>query len=114
LLAGGAFAVLPPDAAFRAPQIHAEYMRSARAYEERQQQRQREAIEQYRKTEADIFTPPWKRAAAPSAAAISGGTSAPAQKAVAGQPGRKWTFSIIALLLIGGAVWWVRTATEPE
>jgi hypothetical protein len=113
LLAGRAFAVLPPDAAMRAPQIRAQYMRSARAYEERQKLRQIEAVEQYRKTEAAIYTPPWNRSAAPSAVAASA-VSAPAQKAVAEHRVQKWTFSIIALFLICGAVWWVRITTEPE
>lgn len=115
LLAGSASAVLPPDAATRVPQIRMEYVRSAQVYEERLKQRQVEATEQYNKTKAAIYTPPWNRAAAPSAAAVvAGGTSAPVQEAAGRQRLQKWIFSIIALLFIGGAVWWVRIATEPE
>ena len=112
LLAGRAFAVLPPDAAFRAPQIRAEYMRSARAYEERQQQRQREAIEQYRKTEADIFTPPWKRTGVQVDLLSGVDSSAVAATGKTQKRNHRLLTSIVLLILISAAGAWARHATR--
>lgn len=112
LLAGSAQAILPPDAARRAPQIRAEYMRRERAHQEDQAQQTAVAIEQYQKTEAAIYTPPWKRAelqaAVPAAAAPAGaGISAKSP-----ERNHRFLISVVFLIAIGASAVWVRHKTR--
>lgn len=113
-----ASAMLPTDFEHRARQIelYRQYRAEKSERENREYDRQMVLRDQEVRKNMDI--PPWRRAAAPTAVSaipsVSGETSASARESAASHPGRKWMFGLIALFFIGGAVWWVRIATEPE
>ncbi len=112
LLAGTATAILPPDAGFRASQIRAEYMRRERTYQETQKQQIVVAIEQYKKAEAAVFTPPWKRTEVrvSGLAGTDQASSANAEKAQ--KINHRFLVSAVLLILIGVGVSWARYKTR--
>lgn len=112
LPAGNVFAVLPPDAVARAPQIRADYVRSARAFQQQQELRQSNSVAQYKKTEAAIYTPPWLRAGTPDAMQARAERLAAAEAEKAQKRNHRLLASILLLILIGAAAGWVRHATR--
>jgi len=106
-------AVLPGDAGFRQKEIFDYRQRKIAEFEEAKQQHEAELVSRSRQVRQEMALPPWG-AVSSSAAAKTGAIHSEQRKAGFVRQGRKWIFSIIALLFIGGGVWWVKSATETE
>jgi len=117
LLAGGPFvaqAILPQDAGFRKKEILEYRQRKLAEYEQAQQKHEALMINRDQEIRRVLASPPWGGSTA-SAAIPAVGTAHSTQKYTgARQYAHKWLFSIVALLFIGGGVWWVRISTESE
>jgi hypothetical protein len=111
LLARSAGAFLPPDASAREPQIRAYRQRVRRQYEQRQIERQAQAIRAYEKTQADVFTPPWMRGGTQAAVSLETATVSPETKKAGGRKNR-FLVSFVLLILLGAGAGWVRYATR--
>lgn len=113
-----ASALLPPAAEYREREILQYRQRRMEESERKNREYDRQMILRDQEVRKNMAVPPWRRAAAPTAVSaipsVSGETSASARESAASHPGRKWMFGLIALFFIGGAVWWVHIATEPE
>lgn len=106
-------AVLPHNAGARQKDVFAYRQRKLDEFEKAQRQHELLMISRDRQVRRELAASPW-----------SGGIGTVSAKAgllSAGQVGniserrfQRWTISIIALLFIGGGVWWVRAATERE
>lgn len=111
VLAGSAQAMLSPDASAREPQIRAYRQKVREKFEQRQVERQAEAVRAYERTRADIFTPPWMRGKEQSALQPGAGSSSSGQdKAV--KRNHRFLVSAVLLILIGAVAGWVRYATR--
>jgi len=109
-----ALAMLPPDAQYREKEIFSYRQRKIAEYEQKHKLHEVKMIETDRRIRQEMKYPPWRRTAVRSASDAGSEISAPVRESAASHPGRKWMFGLIALFFIGGAVWWVRIATEPE
>ncbi len=109
-LAGGARAMLPPDAKAREPQLRAYYQRVRDNYEVKQAELQVEQARAREQAAVDIRTPPWMRG---EQAALQSGAEAVTQAAAdrTHERVRRVLISIIFLsLIVGGAGWvWYKT-----
>lgn len=104
------FAVLPPDAGSRPQQIRSEYALRAKKYNQRQDERQAEAVRAYQRAQADLLTPPWMRGQAQSAM-TPGGASVPGTEKAA-KRNHRFLISVVLLILLGGVAGWIRHATR--
>jgi len=110
-----ASAMLPPETVqYRDKEILAYRQRKMAEYEQRNKLYEVKMIETDRRIRQEMKYPPWRRTAVRSASDAGSEISAPVRESATSHPGRKWMFGLIALFFIGGAVWWVRIATEPE
>lgn len=112
LLAGTAAAILPPDARFRTSQIQGEYMRQNQKYLETQKQQAVVAVEQYKKAEAAISTPPWQRIDSQTAGLSGADQAGAANAAKAQKRNHRFLVSVVLLILIGAGVGWARYKTR--
>ena len=113
LSAGGAHAILPPDASLREPEIRAQRIQMEKEYEERIQKRRDEATEAYKRATAAIDVPPWEldRVRNGKSGADSR-SNAPQQPIEEKNPNQRILVSIVLLILIGSAVGWIRFKTR--
>lgn len=112
LLAGSAGAFLPPDASAREPQIRAYRQRVRQKYEQRQIERQAQAMRAYEKTQADVFTPPWMRDGAQTATSLGAGASSSSGTEKARGRKNRFLVSFVLLILLGAGTGWARYATR--
>ena len=111
LLAGAqsAQSALPGDAAGRQKEMLIHRQEKMALFEKAKQQRATALISRDQQVRQEMTLPPQGGVAAgPSAAVAFSEPSA----AVAGPHTPNWVVSIIALLCLGGFVWWVRVKTE--
>ena len=111
MLSGSAWAFLPPDASAREPQIRAYRQKVREKYEERQIERQAQAIRAYEQTRADVFTPPWMRGQSQASVGELGGTLTSVSEQEKKRNHRFWV-SIVLLIALGAVAGWIRYATR--
>jgi hypothetical protein len=107
-------AVLPKNSEFRKRDILDYRQRKLAEYEQAQKNHEAQMVSKDQAVRQEISLSPWRSTVGtvPGESRLS---KASAQKENGfGRQGRKWLFSITALLLVGGGVWWVRIATEDD
>lgn len=111
MLAGSTHAFLPPDASAREPQIRAYRQKVREKYEERQIERQAQAVRAYEQTQADIFTPPWMRGQSQASVTQGNGSSGITSEQ---EKKRNYRFliSVVLLIALGAVAGWIRHATR--
>jgi hypothetical protein len=113
LLTGSVRAILPPDAKAREPQLRAYRQRLTDSYEERQAERQAEAVQAYERTRAEIVVPPWMRSGR-TAVSPGSGTGSAGLAGNASKRNHRILVSIMLLILIICVVGWIRYATREQ
>jgi len=116
LLAGGAAqGLLPPDAPYRQKEILRYRARKTAESEQRKEQHGRQMIAMDQKTREAMNHSPWVSVSGEAeGSAQRAHQAAVQQKALRTRVIYRWIFSVTALLLIGGGVWWVHGATKPD
>jgi hypothetical protein len=108
-----AYAVLPRNSDFRQQEVFDYRQQKKKEFEKEQQQYETRMVSNDRQIRLELAASPWNGTAGGSAAAVKIDLTHSGQhRTGAGQPVKKWVFSIVALLFIGGCVWWVKVATE--
>jgi len=111
--AGGALAILPPDASEREPEIRAQRIRVKKEYEERMEKRRELATRQYEQATADIAVPPWELKRRMSGEPDKKIEVQIQQEQAAEKETRKQVLvSIMLFIIIGSIVGWVRHKTR--
>jgi hypothetical protein len=106
LWASPARAILPPDAKAREPQLRAQHLRARQKYDQRQVERQEEAVEAYQTTKANLFTPPWMRMERQMALQVGLDVPGAAEKVKMQKRNNRFMTSVVLLILIGFAAGW--------
>jgi len=106
-------ALIPARSQYHMQEVY-DYRRQKMAeFEKAQQQHDAELVKRNQRLRQEMATPPWIHAETePTAAVKLDSTHTESPKASAGQPAHKWMFSLLALLVIGGCMWWVKVKTE--
>jgi hypothetical protein len=108
-------AALPVDAGARQKELYSFRQRKLAEYDRDKQQREQTMVVRDRQVRQEMAAPPWNISAADSSVIAKTGIIRPGPRQNGASPqGRNWILSIMALVLIGGCVWWVRIATEKE
>jgi len=105
LASSSAWAMLPPDAKAREPQLRAYYQQVRADYETGQAEWKAERARAREQVTADISTPPWLRGKQKSLQVKSDAATADADKAR--KRIHRILLSIMFLFLIGGGAGWV-------
>lgn len=107
-------AILPPDAAFKKRDIFEYRQRKMAEYQRAEQRHETSMVVKDQAVRKELSISPWSAAVGSAGASRTGVIRAAQHRVEARQRSRKWVFSTIALLLIGGWVWWVKISTESE
>lgn len=111
--AAGAWAILPPDAEMREPELRARAIKVRQAYEERMEKRRELATRQYEQATADIGVPPWELKRRMNGEPDKKIEQMAEQKRVEKKTVKKRVLvSIVLLIIIGSTVGWVKHATR--
>lgn len=111
--AGGVWAILPPDASVREPEIRAHRIKVRKAYAERIEKRKELITKEYERATAAIGVPPWELDRV-----LNGESEEDVQVAVQQQlvsekiVKKRILVSIVLLIIIGSAVGWVKHTTR--
>lgn len=111
LVAGSvAYAMLPPDAELREPQLRRERMAVDRKYEQTVEKMRAYAIQRHHEVTAGLEYPPWKCQA--NGAPKPGATLSARPKGMGNRIGHNWMMGLAGLLLIGGLFWVIKQMTR--
>jgi len=111
--AAGAFAILPPDADVRLPELRARAIKVRAEYEERLEERRELATRQYEQATADIAVPPWELQRRMRGEPDRRVQAEVAQVQTAKKKTRKqFLVSIVLFIIIGSGVGWVKHKTR--
>lgn len=111
--AGSAWAILPPDASLREPEIRAHRQKVRENYEKRLKERQKRAIDAHERATKALNVPPWELDRV-----LDGKRKPDIQAAVeerileGSSTKRRLLVSIVLFILLGAAVLWVKHATR--
>lgn len=111
LLGGSAvFAMLPPDASLREPQLRRERMQVDRKYEKKIAEMRVEAVQRHRDVSAGLDFPPWKltKTGAPK----PGATIKPRARSVVETSGHNLLAGLTGLLAVGGLFCLIKRMTR--
>lgn len=111
-IAGVAFAILPPDATAREPQIRAYRQQVRKKAEERMEARRVEARRAYDQVSVDVVTPPWMRTKTKAHTVSATDTQAFVEEVSIQKEKRHILAPIVLMALIVAAAGWVRYATR--
>jgi predicted urease superfamily metal-dependent hydrolase len=111
--AAGGFAILPPDAEMREPELRARAYKVREQYEERIEKRRALATRQYEQATADIGVPPWEIKRRMNGEPPKRIEQMAEQQLVAKKTAKKRILvSIVLLIIIGCTLGWVKHATR--
>ncbi len=111
-LAWSAFAILPPDAEFREPEIRAQRTRARKEYQKGLEERRAFMIREHMRIKAVARIPPWDRDRDSKRVQQTreGGENLIKPEAENGK--KRVLVSIMLLILIGSGVLWAKRATR--
>ncbi len=108
---GMAYAMLPPDASAREPQLRRERIEANKKYEKYITEQREIAVQRHRDVKAGLDFPPWKVTA--TGAPKPGATLSSRTRSMEEATGHRWLFGLSGLLVVGIVFWLIKQMTRP-